>query len=242
MVDEAPNRTQIYNIVTVVMLVLTTVVGCFVLVRFLSENPFQTQPVAEPTLFVLASLTPTLPPPTVPPTSTITPTFTPSPTRPVPMTNTPSQTLTPTSTEMPTGTLEPTATETPEASATPTLSPFDYVLQNDAVTYTSNFANSAECDWAGLAGQVFDIDGKPELGLRIRVTGGGVDEIIISGSNTAYGASGWERMVDNEPNEGTFYVQLQDAVGNFLSDVIIVQMIPTCSNNLALVNFVQVNP
>jgi hypothetical protein len=248
MVDEAPDRTQLYNVVTIVMLVLTALVGCGVLVGFLAANPFQSLRAAEPTLFVLPSLTPTLPPPTTPPTATITPTLTPSPTRPVPATVTPSPTLTPAFTETPTITITPTETETPLAtetatpSPTSTRSPFDYALQDAAVTYTTNFANSAGCDWAGIGGQILDINRSPKLGLRVHITGGGIDEIVLSGSNSAYGGGGWERMVDVHPTSGIYYVQLEGPSGELLSDIIVVQMIPTCGNNLALVNFIQVNP
>jgi hypothetical protein len=248
MVDEAPDRSLFYNIVTIVMLVLTAVVAGAVLLELASANPLDALQATEPTLFMIPSLTPTLPPPTVPPTSTITLTMTSSPTRPIPATDTPTSTLTPSATdtplytETPTGTLEPTATETFTPSATPTLSPFDYILQNDAVTYTTNFANAAGCDWAGLGGQVFDIYGNPKLGLRIHITGGGIDEVVISGSNASYGAGGWERMVNNRPTDGTYYVQLETSSGDPLSDMVVVQMIPTCENNLALVYFNQVNP
>jgi hypothetical protein len=245
MVDEAPDRTQLYNIVTIVMLFLTALVGCGALIGIVSANPLQLLEVAQPTLFVVPSLTPTLPPPTVPPTETITPTFTPSPTR---ATATPTSTLTPIYTDTPTITLSPTGTETPLATETPTpsptntRSPFDYVLQNDAVTYTTNFANSAGCDWAGIGGQVWDVNRSPMLGLRVHITGGGIDEHVLSGSNPAYGAGGWERSVDVHPASGIYYVQLESSTGELLSDIIVVQMIPTCGNNLALVNFIQVNP
>jgi len=246
MADRASGQTQLYNVVTIVMLVLTAAVGISVLVRVASAGPLLAQQAPEPTLFVPSTLTPTLPPPTLPPTATTTLTPVPSATRTLlpteTPTSTPAGTATPTITLSPTGTQSPTPTPTYTPSPTSTHSPFDYVLQNSAVTYTTNFANSAGCNWAGIAGLVLDINRNPALGLRVHITGGGIDEYVISGSNPAYGAGGWERMVDNRPSSGMYYAQLESVSGERLSDVIAIQMIPGCNNNLALVNFIQVNP
>jgi hypothetical protein len=114
------------------------------------------------------------------------------------------------------------------------------VLQNNKVRYQANFANSAGCSWAGLAGQVFDINGNHQTGLRIHITGGGIDDYVTTGSNTNYGASGWERSVNNAPTSGIFYVQLESSSGTLLSAVVTVQMYDDCEMNLALVNFVQI--
>ncbi len=240
-------NTRLYNLITVIMLILTFVV-CLVVVILAINPPSQAR--AQPTVFVFPTDTPTLAGPTLNPTWTVSPTATvtgtPAPTvtpRPS-ITPTPSDTPTPTNTLTPTPT--PTATFTPTNSPTPTVtptntqSPFDYVLQKGEVRYTQNFANSAGCDWAGIAGEVFDIKGNHKLGLIIHVYGGGIDERLVSGSATAYGASGWERSVGNKPSSGLFHVQLEASDGTLLSAVVDVQMIPSCSKNLALVNFVQV--
>lgn len=245
---QTPDRTQIYNIVTVLMLVLTTLTMCGVVVSILttSPNPLQAFVVGPPTptLFEIPTLTSTLPAPTLPPTSTITPTSTVSPTPTTSATPSSTPTFTPTVTETSTVSPTPSDTPTPTQTLTPTVtstrSPFDYELQNASVTYTTNFANTAGCDWAGIAGQVFDIRGGARIGLRVHVFGSGIDEYVISGSNTDYGPSGWERMVDTQPNEGTYYVQLEAADSRLLSEIVTVQMIPTCPKNLALVNFVQI--
>jgi hypothetical protein len=248
--DSSPGPTRIYNLVSIVMLVLTAVILCVVVVVFAANNPFRAQSVAEPTLFNFPTKTPTVAGPTPDfthtpsPTATITltpsSTNTPTPTRTPTPTDTLTPTLTPVPSDTPTPTLTPTLTYTPIPPPSPTESPFDYVLQNGAVTYTRNFANTAGCDWAGIAGQVFDINGKAKLGMRVHVWGGGIDEYMVSGSNTSYGASGWERSVNNAPTSGLFKVQLEDPSGTVVSDVVNVQMIPNCSSNLALVNFVQV--
>jgi hypothetical protein len=108
------------------------------------------------------------------------------------------------------------------------------------VTYSTNFANAAGCNWAGLAGQVFDINGNHKTGLRIHISGGGIDDRVVTGSNTNYGTSGWERSVNNAPTTGVFSVQLESAGGEILSAVVTVQMYNDCNMNLALVNFVQI--
>lgn len=151
-------------------------------------------------------------------------------------------TATPTLTETPTPSPTPQFTATPVPTSTNTPSPFDYVLRNGSLTYTANFANTAGCSWAGIAGAVYDVDGRHVAGLRVHVYGAGIDERITTGSFTDYGDSGWERSVDAKPNTNVYFVQLESPTGDLLSDVITVQMVDNCNQNLVLVNFDQVNP
>lgn len=240
------DSTRLYNIVSILMVALTVIMCCVVSVLLFQSNPLEQISIIpeEPTLFVLPTETPTQPGPTVNPSWTPSPTTTQTATTTV--TYTPTVTKTPTPTNTPTGTAEPTAsdTPTPTITLTPTNtsqpSPYDYVLQNNKVRYQSNFANSAGCNWAGLAGQVFDINGNHKTGLRVHITGGGIDDRITTGSNTNYGTSGWERSVNNAPTGGVFYVQLESSSGVLLSAVVTVQMFQSCDMNLALVNFVQI--
>jgi hypothetical protein len=238
--------SRLYNLITIVMVALTVIVILAVVALIIvnpgkGEKPAAVQP---PTVFVIPSETPTLPGPTVNPTWTVTPTTTetatptitstPAPTRtPTPTdTATPTQTLTPTNTL--TATLTPTKTNTPLPTNTRTAAPFDYEAD---ITYRKNFANKAGCDWAGIGGTAVDLSNKHVVGLIVHVWGGGIDDRVITGSNTKYGTSGWERSVNNKPTDGLFRVQLESPSGTLLSDVIDVQMKKNCDKNLAEVAF-----
>lgn len=242
---------RIYNLVAAVMLVLTVIVILVVAVLIVVKPGGGAQPVgAKPTLFVIPSDTPTLPGPTVNSTQTASPTgtitgtptitTTPIPTRtPTPTdTPTPTQTLTPTNTLTPSST--PTKTNTPNPTTTPTEAPFDYVLRS--ITYESydDLVKDINCKWGGMAGTVYDIDGKHKKGLIVHVWGGGIDHREKTGSATTYGKSGWERAVNDQPSDGLFHVQLETSDGDLLSDSVDVQLKDECKRNLAFIVFDQV--
>ncbi len=236
------NRTQLYNIVTAVMLGLTVVTCLTVAVLgATSAGAVAPQQAGVPTLFVLPTFTQTLAGPTAGPTATGTATATIAATATI--TATPTVTDTPTPTDTP---VEPTATETPLPSGTPlptatrTPPPFPYVLRSGQIIYTANFANTAGCDWSGIAGLVYDQNGQHQLAVTVHVTGPGLDETRISGTKTEYGGSGWEVFINNKPVDGLYTVQLLDSTGKPISDKASVQMVPDCKSNLAMVVFDEV--
>ncbi len=190
------------------------------------------------------------------PSLTSTLTYTPLPTVPTD-TPRPEDTLAPTSSITPsltiTNTLAVTLTETP--SITPTIidftpqptepppSPYPFVLRDNQVIYTLNFANTAGCSWQGIGGQVFDLTGLPLQQMRIHVFGQGVDVYTASGSNTLYGLSGWEVPLNSSLTGNSYIVELQSAQGTPISPQITVTFeLNNCSKNLALVNFEQTRP
>lgn len=195
------------------------------------------------------SLVPTFPPtwtpqftptetPTRPPTSTPTITQTPS--------NTPSITVTPSKTRTPTATVTPSKTFTltptgPTPTRTRTLAPFNYVLQNGAPSYSANWTNTAGCNWLGIAGQVFDLNGRSVQGLYVHLEGGGLSMDAPTGAKTMYGPGGYELyLADHVFNStNTFRIQLRDGAGNPLSDWYFIPTFEDCSKNLILANFQQ---
>lgn len=173
--------------------------------------------------------------PLVPPTAT----FTPSPTI------TPTQFIEPTApaTAQPAG---PTATFTlgptlPPLVSGPTESPFPFAAR-DQVVFTQNFANTAGCNWQGIGGQVFDLNGQPLVNIRVHVFGSGVDLFAVSGSNTLYGVSGWEIQLTNGITTNSYVVELQSAQGTIISPQIAITFPADCARNLAVINFVQTRP
>ncbi|MBI1258459.1 MAG: hypothetical protein GC204_13410 [Chloroflexi bacterium] len=224
-------------------------------------------PSATLTLTWTPSFTPTF---TLTPSETITPTLEPSITWTQIPTLTPSLTFTvpptatigPTSTTAPTSTIEPSltitntldVTNTPVPTETPTVndftpvatqpppSPFPFVLKDNQVIYTMNFANTAQCAWQGIGGQVFDLNGQPLIQMRVHVFGQGVDLYTSSGSNTLYGLSGWEVPLSTTVTSNSYIVELQSAQGTIISPQVTVTFVPDCSKNLALVSFQQTRP
>ncbi len=200
-------------------------------------------------VFSPTSLVPTFPPTWTPqftPTDTLTPLPTNTPTPTSTRTNTPTFTVTPSKTLTPTITLTPSKTWTmsptgPTPTRTRTLAPFPYVLQNNRATYMANWANSAGCKWLGIAGQVFDLNGRAVQGLYVHQEGGGLVQDAPTGSKPQYGTGGYEIFladhVFNSTNE--FKLQLRDGAGNQLSDWYIIPTYEDCNKNLILVNFVQ---
>ncbi len=237
-------RTLLYNIVTAMMLALTMVVCCSVLYIAVTSSlgaASQVQQAAVPTLFVFPTFTATLEGPTVNPTWTITPTATstatPRATATPSITPSPTPTDTPVPTDTPPPTETPLPTNTPRPTSTPTPPPFLYVLRDGQVVYTTNFANTAGCNWAGIAGLVYDRSGRHQPGLTVHVTGSGLDVRVVSGSKPEYGQSGWEVYLGSKPVSALYIVQLESATAEILSDKVQVQTVASCQSNLALVVF-----
>lgn len=268
MFGEGQNR--VYNIVTVIFLLLTAIVIALVVVFAMGIIPVpflapDSLTVPEINIVPSPTITDTPPPPTwtLTPTKTLTPSSTPSSTASV----TPSLTITATAGPTDTPTITPTASDTPTATPsytftpsitptgptltfTPTPSPFPFRVRGGAsgVVFTANFANTAGCAWQGIGGQIFGLQGEGLLGYQIRVTGGGLGEggagvIVASGSNTLYGSpSGWEVFVSGQTNNNTYFVELLSPSGVVVSPAVQVTFPNNCAQNLALVNFEQTRP
>lgn len=229
--DERKNYGGFFlNCLTVaIALVALAVVGVFAVLFINPQIPFNPYP------------PPTLPPTLGPPTATPTPeiflpsTWTPTPTR----TATPTGTPLPTST--PSLTPEPTS-ETP--AATPTGPPF--ALQPGAPVLTPNIANDQGCDWMGVGGQIFDLNGEPitDLGIHLEGEVGGlrVELDALSGSAPELGPAGYVFNVSDRPiaSDGTLWIQVNDTAGVPLSDQVYLTTTESCEENFVLVNWKQV--
>ncbi len=180
---------------------------------------------------------------TIPPTATIGPSATLTAIPPS-LTVEPSQTITTTldvtNTLIPTET--PTVNDFTPVATQPPPSPFPFVLKDNQVIYTMNFANTAQCAWQGIGGQVFDLNGAPLIQARVHVFGQGVDLYTASGSNTLYGLSGWEVPLSTTVTSNSYIVELQSSQGTIISPQVTVTFAPDCTKNLALVSFQQTRP
>ncbi len=207
--------------------------------------------------------------PTFPPTASATarPTETPTetPTGNIPATNTPLprmntptpvpiNTLQPTLTLSPSATLPPatptkTPTPTPTDTATPgpsptvttTRSPFPFTKDQASPQYLQNYANNAGCDWMGIAGIVLDLNGNPVPNgeYRVHVWDSGIDERVVVGSAPAYGPSGYEQFLYNQPRFQEHNVQLETISGTAVSQVYRIQTRTSCNQNLIRFDFIQ---
>lgn len=141
-------------------------------------------------------------------------------------------------TPRPTTTITSTPSETPTATLTPTTtqSRYPYTVQPGYPRYS---AYPGGCNWLGFSGEVFDLEGKPVLDLVVHI--GGVDHLVLSGASQEFGIKGWVDKVAERPagTRGFYTVQLQDTVGNPLSDVIGLDTFNDCTRNLVTLNFVQ---
>lgn len=169
------------------------------------------------------------------PTNTRGPTLTPSvvPTFP---------TKTPTPTHTPTATNTPTVTPIgPTPTASPTRSAFPFTKSDNSPFYLQNYANSAGCDWLGIAGEVLDLNRKPVIAgqYKVHVWGSGVDQRPMVGGAPAYSPSGWEQFVSNAPAIRDYNVQLETTSGTAVSQVYTVQTRASCNQNLVRLDFIQ---
>jgi hypothetical protein len=129
-----------------------------------------------------------------------------------------------------------------------------YSLQAGSPVYSAYFANTTDqCNWMGIAGQVFDAAGKPVAGVKVSVTGTLNGVLITKEGETVkaddanalhtYGPSPYEIQLGSQPidSQKSLAVQLVDASGNALSRKILVNTYPDCQKNLVLLNFIQVD-
>jgi hypothetical protein len=166
------------------------------------------------------------------PVNTLAPTLTPSvtPTFPPP---TPSRTPTPTPTDTP--------TPGPSATATATFSPFPFTKDSASPQYLQNFANSAGCNWMGVAGEVLDLDGNPVTPGQfvVHVWDSGIDQRVKAGDAPAYGPSGYEQFIFDAPRVQEHSIQLETSNGTAVSQVYRFQTRASCNQNLIWFIFVQ---
>lgn len=141
----------------------------------------------------------------------------------------------------PTGTPDPTISAILHAPYTPTFTPsptpsFQYAVS--AIVARSEFHPA--CNWFGVAGQVLDAAGNARPAALIHVWGPGVDRHLLSGSDLAYGAAGFEVALRADAAQyNTWYAQIEDGFGNPLSPRQEIVFEDGCELNVAQVIFTQ---
>jgi hypothetical protein len=167
--------------------------------------------------------------PPVPPTAipTITPTLAPA-----------------TPTETPTVTVEP-------PTATPTLDvaggSFQIQEGTPAVMDSTIFHPELGCNFMGVAGQAFSLEGTPITDIQVHITGTlgdqTIDKLGLTGAATQYGAGAYyEIQLGTQPvaSENTLQITLMFPDGSAVSDPFSFSTSASCQENLVMINFSEI--
>jgi hypothetical protein len=105
--------------------------------------------------------------------------------------------------------------------------------------YPTNYANTAGCNWLGIAGQVFNANGQPLTGVLVHLESPNLHVNTLTGAATQYGAGYYEFVLGAMPvvTTATYRVQLLSLNGNPLSALYTIPTLGDCAKNLVLVNF-----
>jgi hypothetical protein len=141
-----------------------------------------------------------------------------------------------------------TAQVTKEANANQRLvgpqtpdSPFG--LQSGTPAVLANFLNSDGCNYMGVGGQVFKLNGDAITGLVVEITGilGGKNVLFLAltGSAQNLGPGGYEMKLGTQPvaSNGTLKIQVFDLNGIPQTPLIPINTYTDCTKNFILVNF-----
>ena len=122
----------------------------------------------------------------------------------------------------------------------------NYYAQSGTPVVTQNFiAPEKGCNWAGVAGQVFDLDGIPVDGITILLAGQleseDVSLVAMTGSSQQMGPGGYEIQLSDHTvsTHGDLYLQIVDAGGAPLSRRLYFHTVDACDQNLTVVNLIE---
>jgi hypothetical protein len=226
---KASARLDLWDMLSIFMLVMALCIGLYFVAIFLSPNS------------AINPFSPTRAGLNLPPTPTITPIQLEPTWTPTPAIGTETATLVPTFTLEPS--LTPVSLITPSITPTPTKTP--KAPFSTTTTYIDSTIIHAEaaCNWQGVAGTIVDANNADVLGVAIRLTGfynsKTKNELTVSGIAQAYGKSGYEFFLGTVPlsSDDLLFIQIFDQAGLPLSDPIAIDTFNDCSKNLALVKF-----
>jgi hypothetical protein len=133
---------------------------------------------------------------------------------------------------------------------TPVVSPGPvYQLQAGTPLELKNFIDlNAGCNWMGIGGQVFDLDGSPLKEFIIEVGGymGGreVLQMGITGDTPSLGPGGYSIKLSDYPltTEKSLWLQLFGLNGNPMSEMVYFSTHQDCDKNFILINLVEIPP
>jgi hypothetical protein len=125
----------------------------------------------------------------------------------------------------------------------PQLSYPSYLIQAGTPVLTQNFISPEDgCNWGGVAGQVFSLDGIPVEGRIIEINGQlegkAIELSTTTGSSQQMGPGGYEFQLSDHPvtTQGALFLQIVDASGEPLSRRVYIETAGVCDHNLTIVN------
>jgi len=171
--------------------------------------------------------------------------------------STPGPTLSPTRSSTTVEPSMPSTTNTLTPEETLTISPpqkFPMTLENipepvvypqaGTPSYLINYLHpEAGCNWLGVVGQIFDLNGKPVIGKIIEINGKfDGTEILglgLTGSANYLGPGGYEIKLADAPKSSTSPLRIQvfNSEGTPLSDPLSFSTYNDCNKNLIIINF-----
>jgi len=142
-------------------------------------------------------------------------------------------------------TTAPTMTDTVTPTSTLELMPF--VVKGGQESMSSALIRpELDAHWLVIAGQVWDLQEEPVIGLTLHLygelAGYEIDQYVLTGSALAYGESGYEFVFENlvVDSDGSLHIQLVDTNGLPFSLPYPLQTFADEFKNLILMNFKQV--
>jgi hypothetical protein len=134
-------------------------------------------------------------------------------------------------------------TNVPEVLPTPYIYS-RYLIQSGSPTWVQNFLHpEAGCNWLGVGGQVFDLQGNAVPNLIVKLTGSLNGEIVdlyaLTGGTLNLGPGGYEFKLSDHPMTSTepLSISVFDKDGNAISDQLAISTYDSCDKNLIIVNF-----
>ena len=125
---------------------------------------------------------------------------------------------------------------------------YEYAFLNQPGTPVSISSWIRDCNWTGVAGQVFYDSDEPVENIIVEAGGelAGIPivELSITGLNLDYGSGGYEIKLSDHTVESslTVWVQLKDFGGLPLSPKIFIDTHDDCEKNLTILNFIKSEP
>lgn len=141
--------------------------------------------------------------------------------------------------------IDETPTAIPPTPEDTSLYTFDLQAKPESISATL-FKQDRTCTWSGIAGQVFDLHGRPITGITVQVNGPmygkDIQFLSITGSSPWYGLGGYEVFLTDKPidTQGDYGIRLVDQNGRGLSPRFKFNTSSDCAKNLVIVNFKQI--
>jgi hypothetical protein len=128
------------------------------------------------------------------------------------------------------------------------LPPTIYIGQPGTPVAVENFIKpDIGCNWSGIGGQVFNLQGDPVSGLVIKITGNlegsPVLLLALTGGALQLGPGGYMIEFTDHPfeSQGSLVLELLDIAGQPISSIIPLSTFANCEKNFLIFNLVEIS-